>query len=101
MGDDGVADGAAQVGGRQTFEQIVGDAVGGVERELQRDRIGDAGAIEIGRRLPGLGREPLNLMRRAMYQSDADAQAAQEGQVKQQVAKILVLDHCSVQRNHK
>ena len=51
MRDDGVGAGGAQVVGGQPFENLVREPVGGGERELERGRIGDAGAVEVrGRR---------------------------------------------------
>ena len=42
VGDDGVRAGAAQVVGRQPFEDFVRDAVGGGDGDLQRVAVGDA-----------------------------------------------------------
>ena len=50
MGDDGVGAGGAQIVGRKAFEDFVGQAVGGGQRQLQRLGIGDAAAVQVGRR---------------------------------------------------
>ena len=99
MGDEGVAEGAAQVVGRQSFQHFVRDAVGGGQGELQRGVVGDAGAVEVGGRLAGLLGKAADLVAGAVDQGDADAQAAQQGDVEQQIAEVLVLDDGAVQRD--
>ena len=47
VGDDHVRGGGAQIVGRQAFENLVSQAVGGRQRQLERRRIRDAGAVEI------------------------------------------------------
>ena len=77
MGDDGVGDGPAQVGRREAFQQFVRDAVGGQQGDAQRLVVGDAGAVEVGRRdVEGVG-QPEDLMAGPVDQDDANAQAAQ------------------------
>src|SRR2546421_493445 len=49
VGDQGVADGPAQVGGGQPFEDGVADAGGGGDGQLQRRGVGDADAVGVGR----------------------------------------------------
>ena len=46
----------------------------------------------------GVG-QPADLMAGPVNQGDADAQAAQQGDVEQQVAEVLVLDDGAVQRD--
>ena len=50
MRGDHVGAGGAQVVGREPFENLVREPVGGGERELERRRVGDARAVEIGGR---------------------------------------------------
>ena len=73
------------------------DAVGGSQGELQRVGVGDAGAVEVGGRLSGLFGQAADLVAGAVDQGDADAQAAQQGDVEQQIAEVLVLDDGAVQ----
>jgi hypothetical protein len=101
MGDQGVGAGAAQIGSGQTFEDFMGDAVGGVEGKLECGVIGDAGAVEIAGGLAGLLGEAAHLVARPMHQGHLDAEAAQQGDVEQQVAEIVVLDDAAVESDDK
>ena len=47
MRDDGVGVGGAQVVGGEALQHLVGDPVRGGERELERLRVGDAGAVGV------------------------------------------------------
>ena len=47
MRDDHVRVGGAQVVGRKTLENLVGQPVGGRQRQVERGGIGDAGAVQI------------------------------------------------------
>ena len=49
MRDDGVGAGGAQVVGRKAFENLVRQPVRGGQRELERGRVRDARAVEVGR----------------------------------------------------
>ena len=68
-----------------------------VRASCKRGGVGDAGAVEVGRRLAGLLGQAADLMAGAVDQRDADAQAAQQGDVEQQIAEVLVLDDGAVQ----
>jgi hypothetical protein len=96
VGDHGVAAGAAQVVGGQPFEDLVGNAVGGGQGQLKGDRIGDAGAVEVGRRPSGLLGQAAHLVAGPVDQGHTDAQAAQQSDVQEQVAEVVVLDHSPV-----
>jgi hypothetical protein len=48
MGDDGIRTGGTKIVGRQTFENFVREPVRGGEREIERGRVRDAAAAEIG-----------------------------------------------------
>ena len=48
VGDDGVGAGGAEVVGGEALEDLVGEAVGGGEGELEGGLVGDAGAVEVG-----------------------------------------------------
>ena len=96
-----IGDGAAQIGGRQPFEQFMRHAVGGQQSDAQCLVIGDAGAVEIaGRHVESVGQAG-DLMGRPVNESDADAQAAQQGDVEQQIAKVFVLNHGAVEGNNE
>ena len=74
------------------------EPVRGVERELERGRVRDAGAVEIG----GFdvlfpGQRP-DLRGRAMHEHDADAQRAQHRHVQQERGEVLVRDNRAVHR---
>ena len=97
MGDQGIAVSRAEVGRRQPFEDFMRHPVGGVERQFQGGRVGDAGAVGIGRLLAGLGGEQADLMAGPMHQGDLDPQAAQQGNVQQEVGEIVVVHHGAVQ----
>ena len=59
VGDDRVRGRGAQVGGGEALEDLVGQAVGGGEGEAERGRVGDPGALEVGRlEAPLLGQRP-------------------------------------------
>src|SRR5262249_24134365 len=86
VSDEGVAIGPAQVGGRQSFQQLVRNAVGGRESQLKGGLVGNARPIEVGSRLARLLGKAANLVGGAVNQGEADAQAAQERHVEKQVA---------------
>ena len=48
MGDDDVRAGRAEIVGREAFEDFVRQPVGRGQREVERRRIGDARAVEVG-----------------------------------------------------
>src|SRR5262249_945905 len=54
MGNDGVRAGAVEVRRRESFENLMRNARRGVERQLERGRVGDTDAVEVGRRLSAL-----------------------------------------------
>ncbi len=54
VGHEGVAAGAAQIVGGEAFQNLMRHPGGGGQRQLQRGSVGDAGAIEVGRHLPGI-----------------------------------------------
>ena len=89
--------GAAQIVRRQPFQDLMRDARRGGDRQLQRRLIGDAGAIEIGRRLARLLRELGDLKTRPVNEDHADAQAAQQNQIEQQIAEVVMLDNGAVE----
>ena len=91
--------GPAQVAGRQAFQQFVRHAVGGHQGQLQGVGVGDAGAVEVGRRNVQTVGEAADLVGGAVDQGDADMQAAQQGDVEQQVAEVFVVDDGAVERD--
>ena len=84
MRDDHVRAGGAQVVGRQTLENLVGQAVGGRQRQVERRCIGDAGPFEIGGQNLTFVGERSDLLRGAMHEHDTDVQRAEERDVEQQ-----------------
>ncbi len=101
VGHQGIGAGAAQVVHSQPFQNFVADAVGGRDGKIERDFIGDAGAVGVRGRFAGLGRKLLNLQARAMNQHHADAQAAQQVNVQEQVREIVVGNDGAIQRDHE
>ena len=95
--DEAIAECAAQVCRRESFEDLVGNAAGRHQRQLERFGIGDAGAVEIGGRLAGLFGQAANLVGGPMDEDDLNAQAAQQGQIQQEVAKIVVFHDRAIQ----
>src|SRR5438128_2395510 len=83
MRDQCIGISAAQIVGGQALKDLMRDAIGGVEGQLQSDRIRDAGADQIGRRLAGLRGELADLVRRTMNQDDADAERTQQSDIEQ------------------
>ncbi len=74
----------------EPLQDLVGEAVGGGERELERRGIGDARALEVARLEAALGGERPDLDRGAVDQHRADVQRPQHGDVHQDVAEVLV-----------
>jgi hypothetical protein len=99
VGDDRVGVGAAQVGGGEPLQQPVGDAGRRGQRDAERGRVGDAGAVGVGRRHAGGVGQLADLLAGPVDQGDADPQAAQQRDVEQQVAEVVVLDDAAVQRD--
>ena len=96
VGDDGIGAGGAQVNGREAFEDLVRQAVGGGQGELERGFVGDAGAVEVGGGDALLGGQRSDLRGGAVDEHDADAQRAQHGDVHQDVGEVLVGDDRAV-----
>src|SRR5262249_7709253 len=71
------------------------------ERKLKPLGIGNAGAVEIGRCLTGFLGKLADLLAGAMYQDDANAQAAQESDIQEEVAEIIAFDNAAVDRDDK
>ena len=98
MRDDDVRAGGAEVVGRKAFENLVREPVRGGERKLERGRVRDAGAVEIGRLDFLLLGERLDLRRRAVDEHDADVQRPQHRHVQQQRGEVFVGDDRAVNR---
>jgi hypothetical protein len=98
MRNDGVGAGGAKIVGGKPFENFVRQPVRGGERKLERGRIGDARAVEIGGRDFLFLSQRLDLRRRAVNQHHADVQRAQHGDVEQDVGEVLVGDDGAVER---
>ena len=76
MSDDRITGGAAQIIGRQAFEDLVCHAVGGAEGELECHGIGHAGAVEVGGDSTRLLRQPPDLLPGLVHQGHGNPQAA-------------------------
>jgi len=101
MGDDGIGAGGAEVVGGEAFEDFVGEAVGGVQGELQGGGIGDASAVDAGGFEPLFFREDLDLGGGPMHEHDADVQGTQHGDIEQQRGEILIRHDGPIQREDK
>jgi hypothetical protein len=97
----GVAGRAAQVVGGQAFQDLVRHAVGRGQGQLQGRLVRDAGAVDIGRRLSRLLGKPADLMPGPVYQRDRDPQAAQQGDVQEQIAEVALFDDRTVHGDYK
>src|SRR5262249_28375506 len=96
-GGQGVAVSAAPVVERQALQQFVRDPRGGGQGELQRGRVGDASAVEVGRALVGHLGQALDLVGGAVDENDVDVQRAQQGDVQEEIAEVSFLDDGPVQ----
>src|SRR5262245_23726087 len=77
----------------------MGNTICRSERQLKGCRVGNAGSINVGWCMARLVGEPANLVAGPMNQRDAYAQATQQSDVEQQIAKILILDEGAVHRD--
>ena len=90
--------GGAQVVRRKTLENLVGQSVGGSQRQIEGGGIGDAGAVEIrGLDLVVFSERP-DLRRRAVDEHDADVQRPEERHVQHQRREVVVCDDGAVNR---
>ena len=92
MSNDGVGTSGAQIIGRQPLENLVRQPVGGGKSQLERRHIGNAAAVQVGRCDPLLEGQRFDLGGGAVYQHQTDIERAQERDVHQDIAKVLV-DH--------
>jgi len=86
---------------REAFEDEVGDARAGANGEIERGCVGDAGAVVVGDGDAAKFREFLDLVANAVDEHDLDAEAAEYGDVDEQVAKIFVGDDGAVDGDNK
>ena len=92
VGDDGVGAGGAKVVGGKALEDLVRQAVGGSEGELERGFVSDPRTVEVGRSDALRLSQRADLRRCAVDQHDTYIQRAQHGNVHQQVGEVLVGD---------
>ena len=92
---------AAQVGGGEALQDLVGQAVGGGEGQLQGGGVRDARALEVGGRDTALVGEGLDLVGRPVDEHRADAEGPQHRHVHQDVDEVLVGDGGPVHRHHE
>jgi hypothetical protein len=88
--------GGSQVGRVQPLEDLVRDAVRRGDAEVERRRVGDPRALEVGRYDAALSPERRDLRGGAVYEHGADAQRPEHGRVHQDVAEVLVRDRRAV-----
>ena len=79
----------------------MGQPIGGVQRDLQGGRVGDARAVRVGNLDALLLRQRLDLGGGAMHEDDADVQRPQYGHVQQERGEVFVGDNRAVQREDK
>src|SRR5262245_45602265 len=89
MGDDGVGASRPQVVGGEAFQNLVREPVGCGERELQGVGVGNAGSIQVGRLELSFFSQGLDLGRCAVNEDDSYVERAQDGDVQQDIGKIL------------
>ena len=98
MGDDGVRAGGPQVIGRKPFENFVREPVRGGQRQIERGRVRDPAAAEIGGLDFLLVGQRLDLRGRAVDEHNPDVQRPQHRHVQQQRGEVLVGDNRAVHR---
>ena len=92
MGDQRVGTGGAKIIGAQPLQNLVRQAIGRRQGQLQGGGVGDAAAVQIGGLDVLFAGQGLDLGGRAMHQEDLDAQGAQQGHVQEDVGEILAGD---------
>ena len=86
----GIGDRAFQAVLGQALEDEVRNAGGGPDREVERGGVGHAGAMRVGDGNVARRRQLLDLLADAVDEHQLDAEAAQDRDVDEQVAEILV-----------
>ena len=98
MRHDHVRAGGAKVVRRQTLENLVGEAVGRGQRQVERRRIGDTRPFEVGGQHLTFVGERSDLLRGPMDEHDAYVQRAEERDVEQQRGQAVVDDDAGIDR---
>jgi hypothetical protein len=83
VSNDHVRRGGSKIVGRQALENLVGQAIGGRERQVERRGVGHAGPVEVRRLVGVLVRERPDLRRGAMDEHDTDVQRPEQRDVQQ------------------
>ena len=99
VGDDGVGVGGAQVYAGEALHDLVRDAGGGVERDLEGGVVGDAAAVGVGEGGVQEGGALLDLVARAVDDDDADVERAEDREVQQDVGEVVRVDDLAVERD--
>ena len=100
-GADGVRQCGLQAVLRQALDHEMGDAGGGADGEVEGGGVGHARALVVGDRdFAGL-RKLFDLVPDAVDHDDLDAQAAEHGEVDQDVGEVFVGDDDAVERDDK
>ena len=98
---DGVGEGGLQAVLRQALDHEVRHTGGSTDGEIEGGGIGHAGALDVrDRDLAGPGKF-IDLVADAVDEDDLDAEAAEHGEVDQDVGEVLVGDDDAVQRDDK
>ena len=90
MGDDRVGAGGSQIVCAQALENLVRQTVGSSQRQLERRRIRDSAAVEVGSGDFLFRGKSLNLRRRPVHQHNADVQRAKDRDIEKDVSEILI-----------
>jgi hypothetical protein len=101
MGDHGVRAGAPEVGGPEPLENLVGQAVGRGEGQVQGLGVGDPRTLEVRRLRRLLLRQGLDLGGRAVDEDGPDVQGPQHRDVGQDVGEVVVGHDRPVHRHHE
>src|SRR5215467_4594880 len=96
MGNESVAAGGAEVVGGKAFQDLVGQAVGGGQREFQGLLIGDAAAIQVGRADGLFGGQSPDLRGGPVHKHDANIERAQHRNIHEDIPEVFVRDDCAV-----
>jgi len=97
--DDRVGIGRPEVTRREALQDLVGQTIGGGERQLERGLVGDPAAVEVrGGEALGAG-QGVDLGRGAVNEHDTDAERPQQGDVEHDPAEVLLRDDGAIDRD--
>ncbi len=99
MGDHRVRVDGPQVARRKALHDFMGNSICGGERHAEGARVGHAGAVEVGEEEARLVGQLPHLVADAVDDHDPDAQAAEDGEVEQDIGEIVAGDDRAVDRD--